>query len=166
MRFTETGADSSVAIESGSADVICERSGMPLPPTTAVSCLLSESSFSAEAFRVVAASPNEDCTSDRLPVMSPDRPDMLVAVAASPSMTLPDCLTTSLIDLPSSSSCGLIVVSYVFAMSVIDCFAAAICFFRDLRVSSALAVPSVIFLEASPMLSATFCRLFCVFCAC
>ena len=98
--------------------------------------------------------------------MSPDRPDMLVAVAASPSMTLPDCLTTSLIDLPSSSSCGLIVVSYVFAMSVIDCFAAAICFFRDLRVSSALAVPSVIFLEASPMLSATFCRLFCVFCAC
>ena len=139
---------------------------MPLPPTTAVSCLLSESSFSAEALRVVAASPNEDCTSDRLPVMSPDRPDMLVAVAASPSMTLPDCLTTSLIDLPSSSSCGLIVVSYVFAMSVIDCFAAAICFFRDLRVSSALAVPSVIFLEASPMLSATFCRLFCVFCAC
>ena len=146
--------------------MICERSGMPLPPTTAVSCLLSESSFSAEAFRVVAASPNEACTSDRLPVMSPDRPDMLVAVAASPSMTLPDCLTTSLIDLPSSSSCGLIVVSYVFAMSVIDCFAAAICFFRDLRVSSALAVPSVIFLEASLMLSATFCSSFCVFCAC
>ena len=115
MRFTETGADSSVAIESGSVDVICERSGMPLPPTTAVSCLLSESSFSAEAFRVVAASPNEDCTSDRLPVMSPDRPDMLAAVAASPS---------------------------------------------------ALAVPSVIFLEASPMLSATFCSSFCVFCAC
>ena len=101
MRSTATGAASMEAMASGFAEEITDRS------------LDKLSSFFAERVKALAASVKADWISVRLSETPPERPDTLLTVDASPSITELACVATSSMDEVRLFSCGFSVLLYV-----------------------------------------------------
>ena len=112
MRSTATGAASMEAMASGFAEEIADRSMVP-PLVIEASWEDKLSSFFAERVKALAASVKADWMSVRLSETPPERPDTLLTVDASPSITELACVATSSMDEVRLFSCGFSVLLYV-----------------------------------------------------